>query len=487
MYSVLIILILRRSFTLKKMPRHRSVFYFSILLAFALIFCCSTVGYANFQLDPDFGKNGKTTTDFNLSNECVMSMAIDSQNRLVVAGYTYKGKKSELSVACLACYKSDGTLDTSFGTNGTIINDFGVSNFCAYSLAIDSQNRLMVAGYSYEGENYDSPLACLKCYKSDGTLDTSFGTNGTISNAFGVANSCAYSVAIDSEGRIVLAGRADKAFALARYTSNGAPDTSFNLTGSVTTSFKSSKGDYGYSVAIDSEGRIVVAGESDYNEDNYIFAFARYTNEGKLDMSFNETGMVTTDFGSGYSSINEVLIDSMDRIMVVGRSQNKGYDNFALARYTNEGTLDKSFGKNNNGMVTTGFGLGNDAGNFLAMDVQGRLLVAGRSFQGDVKKDDFALARYSTDGILDTTFGKNGTMTTDFGSGYDSANSLKIDSTGRLIVAGYGYNGTDYDLALAGYKDVTGTSAGGGCNIPSMSYLGFLLAIPFMLFSKKRK
>ena len=70
---------------------------------------------------------------------------------------------------------------------------------------------------------------------------------------------------------------------------------------------------------------------------------------------------------------------------------------------------------------------------------------------------------------------------------YDSANSLKIDSTGRLIVAGYGYNGTDYDLALAGYKGVTGTSTGGGCNIPSMSYLGFLLAIPFMLFSKKRK
>ncbi|MBL8810286.1 MAG: cadherin domain-containing protein, partial [Planctomycetaceae bacterium] len=170
-------------------------------------------------------------------------------------------------------------------------------------------------------------------------------------------------------------------------------------------------------------------------------ALARYNVDGTLDLSFDNDGKLTTDFGGSYDYANSVAIDSLGRIVVAGQSYNvtasgTGYD-FGLARYNVDGTLDLSF--DNDGKLTTDFGRSDDIANSVAIDSLGRIVVAGRS------NTDFALARYNLDGTLDPMFDHDGTLTIDIGFNNDAANSVAIDREGRIVVAGK----SNDDFALA--------------------------------------
>lgn len=460
---------------MRKELTHRSGFCFSMLFAFVLLFCCSSAGYANYALDTGFGNNGTTRTDFITSgDDCGYSLAIDSDGRYVVAG-------TSGSSFALARYTKDGTLDTSFGNDGktTTVFKSGSTDY-GYSLAIDSDERNVVAGCSKNGSDFDFALAR---YTKDGILDTSFGTNGTMTTGFGLGtDDRVYSLAIDSDGRYVVAGYSKNGsnsdFALARYTKDGALDTSFGTNGTITTSFGSDSENCVYSLTIDSEGRHVVAGYS-FNNHDFAFALARYTKDGILDTSFGKDGKTTTVFGPSTTYGLSLAIDSQERLVLAGFSGSA----FALARYTKDGILDTSFGEN--GKTTTGFGSSTNYGHSLAIDSRGRLVVAGESKNGSVNA--IAIVRYKTDGKLDVSFGKNGIITTSFGLGNDDCGrSLVIDGDDRLILAGESHNNTNYSFALARYKEEDGESSG-GCNIPSIPALGFLFAIPIVFLSKKRK
>ncbi|MBI5047674.1 MAG: hypothetical protein HZB54_01805, partial [Deltaproteobacteria bacterium] len=171
----------------------------------------------------------------------------------------------------LSRYDTNGALDTSFNTTGKVTTAIGTSLDEAYAVAIQSDGKIVAAGYSWNGTDYDFALSR---YDTNGALDTSFNTTGKVTTAIGTGNDYAYAVAIQSDGKIVAAGGTDNYFALSRYDTNGTLDTSFNTTGKVTTAIGTST-DAAYAVAIQSDGKIVATGISS-NGIDYDFALARY-------------------------------------------------------------------------------------------------------------------------------------------------------------------------------------------------------------------
>ena len=168
-----------------------------------------------------------------------------------------------------------GDLDISFSGDGKVTTAIGASGDVAYSVVLQSDGKIVVAGFSFNGANHDFALAR---YNTDGSPDTSFDTDGKVTTAIGASNDVAESVVLQSDGKIVVAGYSDNGdnndFALARYNTNGSLDTSFDTDGKVTTAIGASD-DFAESVVLQSDGKIVVAGFSD-NGDNNDFAVVRY-------------------------------------------------------------------------------------------------------------------------------------------------------------------------------------------------------------------
>jgi uncharacterized delta-60 repeat protein len=296
-----------------------------------------------------------------------------------------------------------------------------------------------------------------------GSLDLSFGDSGIVTNSIGEYGSRANAIAIQADGKIVVAGEsqttgtwgAPSVFALTRYNTNGSLDNTFDTDGIVTTSIGFSC--VANAIAIQADGKIVVAG-SDYNNGNYSFALTRYNTNGSLDNTFDTDGIVTTSIGI-HSGASAIAIQADGKIVVSGGSNNNGNSSFALTRYNTNGSLDNTF--DTDGIVTTSIGLQCGA-NAIAIQADGKIVVAG--FSGDqlciawtVMVDFFAVIRYNTNGSLDTTFGIGGIVRTFNECYHDSrANGIAIQADGKIVVAGYYYgedlNSEDKSFALIRYN-----------------------------------
>jgi len=401
-------------------------------------------------LDTTFNNTGTVVTDFVSNGESkAYSVTIDQNNNIIVAGYVYINGSVDYA---LARYLPNGTLDTTFNTTGIVVTDF-VSNgdwhSIANSVTIDQNNNIIVAGYVEINGSVDYALAR---YLPTGVLDTTFNNTGTVVTDF-VSNgeSQANSVTIDQNNNIIVAGYVyninGEDYALARYLPTGVLDTTFNNTGTVVTDFVSNGESQANSVTIDQNNNIIVAGYVEING-SADYALARYLPTGVLDTTFNNTGTVVTDFVSnGESQANSVTIDQNNNIIVAGINGSMYISvDYALARYLPTGVLDTTF--NNTGTVVTDFVSNGDSKAYsVTIDQNNNIIVAGYVYiNGSV---DYALARYLPTGVLDTTFNNTGTVVTDFVSNGDSrAYSVTIDQNNNIIVAGYVYiNGEDYALA----------------------------------------
>jgi uncharacterized delta-60 repeat protein/uncharacterized repeat protein (TIGR01451 family) len=397
------------------------------------------------SLDSNFGNFGRTTTDLHNNTDVANAVTIDPQGRIVVAGSSLFGGDTDFAVAR---YLPNGTLDTSFNGNGFRTIDVAGNghNDAATGVAIDSQGRIVLGGWAFNGTNDDFAAVRLT---ANGTLDTSFNGTGQVITTIpvGGGEARANALVLDKLDRPILAGFAhlggDDDFTLVRYTSAGALDTTFNGTGKRTFDVAGNgHDDHANGVALDSQGRIVAGGYAFNGTDN-DFAVARFKSDGSIDTSFNSgTGKVifniaADDVGRG------VAIDSQNRIVLAGYSFLGGDYDFLVARYTSAGLLDTSF--NSSGVIRDNVTSGqNDFGTSVAIDAAGNILVGGYSFVPN--DDDFAVARFTSSGILDTTFGTNGNTTINF-TGNDFANGVAVDSIGRAVLVGQ--NGAaNIDFAL---------------------------------------
>jgi uncharacterized delta-60 repeat protein len=244
-------------------------------------------------------------------------------------------------------------------------------------------------------------------------------------------------VVIQPNGRMVAVGTAFAdcgcaKFALARYNPDGTLDTTFSGNGRVTTFFRF--GGHADAVAIQAGGKLVAAGSS---SELARFALARYNPDGTLDTTFSGNGKVTTSTGRGETAATGVAIQENGKVVAVGYTDVPhefgdmfGPGRFALARYRVDGTLDPGFG--GDGRVKTRFGRRNATANGVVLQSSGKIVVAGTAVGHGGR---FALARYNPFGALDTTFGGDGRVTTNFTAGEDVAFGVAIRA-GKIVAAG---------------------------------------------------
>jgi uncharacterized delta-60 repeat protein len=360
---------------------------------------------------------------------------------------------------------SPGALDPTFGAGGLI--DFGATysepgNVTdAARVAVRSDGRIIVVGSvsSYPGAKHHCSIFCLR---DTGAPLSGPDTWATMIPFSSKGNDEASAVALDSVGRIVVAGSADpdglsalgnRDFAVLRLTADGTLDSTFGNGGKVRVPFDLGGMliDEAQGVAIDNQGRVLVAGTVATASGARAFGIVRLTPHGQLDTSFNTTGKVVVPFNLGGwqdASACGIALDSQGRILVAGTATGMGLADFAVVRLTPAGQLDTTFG--GNGRQTVAFTPSNkevDQASGLAIDSQDRILVGGTTATEGMGSR-FAVTRLTSGGQLDSTFNGSGRQTISFGPGtVAEAHDLALDPQGRIVLVGTAQVGGMGDFA----------------------------------------
>jgi uncharacterized delta-60 repeat protein len=409
---------------------------------FLLLICTGFSILANAQngsLDQSFGNAGVVITDLGQEDNA-WSMAIQPDGKIVVGGITYISG-GVISDFALVRYNTNGTLDNTFGNNGIVITDVFDKDY-AYSLKIQLDGKILLAGYIINKD-----FAIVR-YNTNGTLDNTFGNGGILISDLPGTNGYSRSVALQTDGKIVLAGSIQNFsypdIVVIRYNTDGSFDNSFGNGGIQTTDIAGDE-DIVFTLGLQTDGKIIVSGTSKIGATNPVTVL-RYNTDGNLDNTFGNGGIQTTAIGSN-SSARSIALQSDGKI-VVGAQINTitGDRDFGLIRYNTNGTLDNSFG---NGGITLTNNDSLDYCNTVAILSDGKILLGGASYTAT--SSDFRLDCYNINGTLDNTFGNAGTVLSNIG-GHDFGLSLAIQSDGKILMAGYGNNG---DFVVLRYIYVT--------------------------------
>jgi len=391
------------------------------------------------DLDPTFGTGGLVTTDFGGRGDFGLAVALQSDGKIVAAGNSSAVGVFSVNFA-LARYNTDGSLDPTVGSGGTVLTSFGTPLSAAADVAIQPDGKIVAVGIA--GNDYG-----IARYDANGTLDATFGSGGLVTTDFGGFEQ-ANGVALQPDGRIIVVGLLGNAVGIARYNLDGSLDQSFGSGGKVVTDATSGP-DAGYDVAVTSTGKIVVGGGTSFGASDFLII--RYNPDGTLDSSFAGNGIVTTDFGGGDTAF-AIALTTDGKITAAGvrREPAPGSPgDFAVARYNPDGSLDSSFG--DTGMVRTDFSSGSsDTANGLVIHPDGTLTVAGIAGLA-TDSTAFAVVRYTAAGALDSAFGSGGKASASFGNPVNNAFDIVAQPDGKVVVAGGTGTptpgGTDFALA----------------------------------------
>src|SRR5438034_7806732 len=258
---------------------------------------------ADGDLDPTFGTGGMVTTDIDHSTDIANAVAIQADGKLVVVGQTYKNNDYSNEDFVATRYNTDGTLDTTFGRGGKVRTDFPGLAAVPSAVVIQSDGKIVVAGGAFPQFTFAGNFEVVR-YNPNGSLDRSFGNGGIVTTTF-PQGSYAFDVALQPDGKIIAAGTvfvdfipgepSNTDFALARYNPDGTPDATFGSGGQVTTDFVGMEDD-AFSVLIQSDGKIIAVGSANDPATFYDFAAVRYFSNGTIDTTFAMAGKVRTDF-----------------------------------------------------------------------------------------------------------------------------------------------------------------------------------------------
>jgi uncharacterized delta-60 repeat protein len=393
---------------------------FALLIGVALLASPALLVAQAGSLDPTFGTGGIVTTSFNGFDDAIANVtAIQSDGKILVAGQVPSSQN--LGQVGLARYNTNGSLDASFGTGGIVSTSQSGSIF---GIAVLSDGKIVVGGAGVFTVN------ALR-YNSNGTLDTTFGTQGIASvrpfapNAF-IASSGG--LALQTDGKILVAG----SDALVRFTANGELDTSFG-SGGVATLVSTAT-----AVTLLSNGRILVASSLNSLEPVLSGTLARYNSNGSLDTTFGLNGQIST-----VGPASAIALLSTGQFIVagsfptsIGAPPSPNSYGVALTRYNANGSIDTSFGKN--GGAVTPFAGNTDAVAYaVAIQSNGEIVAAGQA--GSEAPDgpsSFALARFTANGQIDTSFGTNGIVTTPFANNTAFVSALAIQSDSKIVAVG---------------------------------------------------
>ncbi|MBI5543314.1 MAG: hypothetical protein HY901_05460, partial [Deltaproteobacteria bacterium] len=325
-------------------------------------------------IDPGFGSSGLLRVEMFNGRAAQYAVLVDPDEKLVSAGAMMNGTTSPDLDFFIMRHNSDGSLDSTFEANGIVQTSFGYGHDEAVSVKRQADGRYVVAG---EAQGALTIGWGIVRYNSNGSLDTSFGNGGKLLLSVGSTDATYGDLFILADGKLLLVGGAVNGssldFALVRLNGDGTLDTSFGVGGTKLQDF-AGRDDYAKSVDVDASGNYLVAGDT-YNGSNTDFAVARFTSAGALDTTFNATGMATHNFSGGATDEAKGVFALSSGAVVVGGwgTFDLGYERFAVVRYLGSGTLDPTFG-------TGGIASGDsnmDSVESLALQPDGMILLAG--------------------------------------------------------------------------------------------------------------
>lgn len=427
------------------------------------------------ELDVGFGTGGVVTGSMGTGNHLVFDIVVQSDGKFIVVGAydvsltTSPGGENANWNFAMTRYHPNGTLDTTFGSGGKVLTEFGGTDM-AHGAVLQPDGKIVLAG---KAEVPGEARFALARYNTNGTLDSGFGMGGKVITSWGLEAAIINDVALQENGRIVVAGytfsyTARNKFVVARYNANGSldsgvatdstPGDGFGIGGMATPSFNG--GPYGSggphdmatTVAVQSDQKIVVGGYAS-NGSTLNFALARCLPDGSPDPGFGSAGTVMTPFGGTQEYGRSLIVQDDGKLLLVGEAY-FGQSKFGLARYLDNGSLDPDFGTG--GLVTTEFFGPDNRPASVALQSNGMILVAGSASRGGGELD-FALARYSTAGTLDATFGDEGKVTKDLGSS-DWGRKVVVLPDGTLLMGGEFVSGDRTVIGLMRYNAHAGAS-----------------------------
>jgi len=382
------------------------------------ILCTLVTTLGNAQagtLDSTFGKGGRVITDFRTSAGA-KDEVIQPDGKIVVVGIS----ENKFSIAR---YLVNGELDPSFGKHGRMLTAIPGHDICiANAVALQADEKIVVAGTA--GDDF-----AVVRYNPDGAIDTSFGTGGGTVTDFRHGEDAATDMVIQPDGKILVSGYTFTSygnFALARYQPNGVLDSTFGKDGKIVTTIR--QDDRSQCMALQPDGKIILAGDADWN-----FGMVRYKKNGDLDSSFGSNGRVLTKMIRDNIFCFAIAIQPDGKIILGGRAFSGPGP--IIAQYKTNGELDSTFGVN--GFVKKIPGTGHKIYS-LCFQSDGKILAAGSGYrQGSSTGYDYLLLRYLPNGRLDTTFGINGQADlVDFNKKNDDAYAVALQSDGKIVLAG---------------------------------------------------
>lgn len=388
------------------------------------------------DLDPTFGSAGKVTTDFG-GVDRAWAVARQRDGKLIAAGERFDPGPADDFL--LARYTVRGALDPTFDTDGKVSTDFGGRFDYAADVLVQPDGKILAVGAGFQEPVRPIDFALAR-YNANGSLDGGFGGGGKVLMTF-APNSldAANAVAIQRDGKIVAAGRTRSPggrydFGVARFLPTGALDPSFDGDGQVITPVTTADDDI-FDLEIQQDGKLVVAGWS--LGDRVDMAVARYNADGSLDPSFDGDGVLLGPFAPAGSAAFDIALQPDGKIVLAGSE---------LVRLNPDGTVDRSFGGGGRALLPQM--------SAFAVELQpdGRILGVGTMSTGP-SSADFAVVRLTRSGTVDTSYGRGGRVTTDFGA-YEQGNAAVLGPDGKLAVVGFSSQAPDSgpsDFAVARY------------------------------------
>lgn len=393
----------------------------------------------------NFASNqGKIYTQFTTNNDAANAIALRAGGKPIVVGnVTNAVSPTSGTDFGIVAYNADGSLDLGFGSNGFASISFDADDR-ANALAVQTNDKILVAGKAANGSQYN--LVVVR-YNANGTLDNTFGIAGIATLEIDFFDSEAISIALQTDGKIVVAGLSHDQFnndfyaILARFNTNGTLDNTFGTNGVV--DLPAGNGYAGKSVTIQADGKIVIACANLSGVGDFVVI--RCNANGSIDNTFDTDGKVSTNVGTENSFAKSLVLTSDSRMIVCGAAKENGTDVLAMVAYNADGSLDNNF--DNDGIVLTNLSPIHATANALAVvQPSGKLFLTGNTT--NTSNADVLLARYNSNGSLDNSFDTDGVLILSVGYGNEGLNAIVTNTSGIPYMAGYYHNGHDNDFLL---------------------------------------
>ncbi len=391
---------------------------------------------------------GKIPTQFTTNNDTANAIALRAGGKPIEVGnVTNAISPTSGSDFGIVAYNADGSLDYTFGSNGFVTIPFDADDR-ANAVAVQSNGKILVAGKAANGSQYN--LVVVR-FNADGTLDNTFGFSGIATLEIDDFDTEATSIALQTDGKIVVTGLSQDQFngdfyaILARFNVSGTLDNTFGTNGVV--ELPAGNGYVGKSLAIQSNGKIVIACANVNNVGNFVI-LRRNTN-GSADNTFDTDGMVSTNVGTASSFAKSLVLTSDSKIIVCGAAKENSFDVLAMVAYTLAGNLDNSFDAD--GIVLTNLSPIHATANSIAVQPDGKIYLTGNTT--NTANADLILAKYTPNGILDGRFNYGGKLILPFGYGNEGINAIVSGTDGIVYLAGFYHNGHDNDFTLTKVVD----------------------------------